>query len=119
MSSTATPLELAERAYALVQIRPSAAHALAERALALARVQHDDEGLVAALHTLGFARRALGDPRALQTMQSAVREAERRGYPRRAALARRNLAMYLAYAGRTERAVREIEAACSALEGIE
>ena len=52
-------------------------------------------------------------------MQSAVRAGERAGFRHRAALARRNVALYLAYRGSAERAVREIEEARSALTGIE
>src|SRR5262249_61301555 len=44
---------------------------------------------------------------------------ERQGHPRRAALARRNLAFYLTYAGKSAAGVREIEAACAALDGID
>src|SRR5256885_14096289 len=42
------PLELAERAHALVQAKPFQAHALAEQALALAEAQRDGEARVAA-----------------------------------------------------------------------
>ena len=112
-------VELAERARALVQAKPLHARALAEEALELARRQRDNEGRVAALHALGFARYALGDPGALRTMQAAVRAGEHGGYLERAALARRNLALYLAYGGRTQRAVREIETARASLSGLE
>src|SRR5213596_3283633 len=104
------PLELAQRAHALVQAHPARALPLAERALALAGAQRDREAEVAALHTLGFARYVLGDPRALRTVRAAVRAGERHGFPERAAIARRNLAVYLAYAGRTAPAIRELEA---------
>ncbi len=120
--STATradPLQLAERAHALVQARPAHAHALAEQALELARRRRDPESRVAALHALGFARYVLGDPRALGTVAAAVRAGERHGYLDRAALARRNLALYLAYAGRTTKAVREMDRVCARLDGVE
>ena len=121
MSSThgSESVELAERARALVQAKPLQGRALAEQALELARRRRDVEGRVAALHALGFARYALGDPGAMRTMQAAVRAGERGGFPERAALARRNLAVYLAYGGRTQRAVREIEAARESLTGLE
>lgn len=112
-------LGLAERAHALVQANPFQAHKLAEVALSRARAQRDVEGRVAALHALGFARVRLGDPRALRTMQAAVRAGERGGFPHRAALARRNVALYLAYRGSADRGVREIEAARAALTGVE
>ena len=118
-ASGSEAVELAERARALVQAKPRRARTMAEQALRLARTQHDGEGRVAALHALGFARYALGDPRALPTIRAAVRAGERGGYSYRAALARRNLALYLAYAGKTKRAVREIEAARASLTGIE
>src|SRR5207249_6806571 len=77
------------------------------------------EALVAGLHALGFARYVLGDPRALRTTRAAVSTGERYGHIHRAALARRTLAVFLAYAGRTTAALREIEAARGALTGIE
>ena len=113
------PFELAERARDLVQAKPVEATELAEDALRLAREQRDTEAEVAALHALGFARYALGDPRALRTMRSAVRLGDRHGHVERAALARRNLALYLAYAGQTRASLREIETAQSTLSGIE
>src|SRR5262249_18344353 len=112
-------LELAEQSFALVQTNARAGLAAAERALSLAREQLDAEAQAAALHALGFARYAVGDPRALATIRAAVRVAERQGDQRRAALARRNLAVYLTYAGKATAAVREIEAACAELDGID
>src|SRR5262245_43096923 len=120
MSSTGSEaLVLAERARDLVQARPLQAQALAEEALELARARQDGEAVVAALHALGFARYRLGDPAALRTFRAAVRAGERNGYESRAAMARRNLAFLLAYAGKTKLALREIEAAREALSGIE
>jgi CHAT domain-containing protein len=113
------PLALAELAHARVQAEPRSAAADAERALALARGRHDREAEAAALHALGFARYELNDPRAIATLRAAVRTAERHGFPRRAALARRPLATCLAAAGRMHDALREIDAACDALEGVE
>ncbi len=103
----------------LVQENPSTGLAAAERALALAREQHDREAEAAALHALGFAQYALGDSHALRTIRRAVRVAEQHGDSRRAALARRNLAVYLAYAGKASAGLREIDAACAALRGID
>jgi hypothetical protein len=118
-ASSAEPLALAEQAHALVQTDPRAGLAAAERALGLAREHRDGEAEVAALHALGFARYALGDPGALGTIRTAVRLGERNGNGRRAALARRNLALYLTYAGKSSAALREIETACAALDGLE
>ena len=103
----------------MVQAKPLEARDLAEEALRVARAQRDKEGQVAALHALGFALYALGDPRALRTMRSAIRTGERHDMPDRAALVRRNLAMCLAYAGKARASIREIEAAQAALQGIE
>ena len=112
-------MKLAEEAHALVQAKPFEARDLAEEALRVAREQGDKEGQVAALHALGFALYALGDPRALRTMRSAIRVAERHDLPERAARVRRNLAMCLAYAGKARASIREIETAQAALQGIE
>jgi hypothetical protein len=113
------PLTLAERAHALVQSEPAVAADRAAEALALARRLHDREAVVAALHALGFARFELGDPRATRTLRSAVRAADAWGLVERAALARRPLAVYLAYAGAFSDALREVERAQSALSGLE
>src|SRR5262249_12980013 len=91
----------------------------AEHALTLARDQRDGQAEAAALHALGFARYALGDSRALRTIRHAIQVAERHNDSRRAALARRNLAVYLSHAGKTSAARREIEAACASLHGID
>ena len=98
-----------------MQAQPRAGVAAAEQALALARRERDPEAEVAALHALGFARYELGDPRALRTCaaRSGVGRAATATH-RRAALARRNLALYLAYAGKTTAALREIERRCAA-----
>ena len=112
-------LAAAERAYALVQAEPRRALVLAEAAVAQARNERQAEGLAAALHVLGFARFRLGDPRALRTMRSAVSVAERHGFSHRAALSRRNLALYLAYRGQLRKAVGEIDAAIEGLSGLD
>src|SRR5262249_35359295 len=57
--------------------------------------------------------------RALETMREAVRVGTRSGQHRRAALARRNLAVYLAYAGKATAARREIDAAAASLTGLD
>src|SRR5690349_17069055 len=113
------PLALAEQAHGLVQADPRAGLAAAEAALAVARHERDREAEVAALHALGFARYALGDARALATMRRAVSVGRRSGQHRRAALARRNLAVYLAYAGKATEARREIDAASDELTGLD
>ena len=112
-------VELAERAREVVQANPLEGRQLAEEALRLARETGDTEGEVAALHSLGYAFYALGDPHALKTMRSAVRTGERHGHSERAALARRNLALYLAYAGKARASLREIDEAIRLLHGIE
>ena len=112
-------LELAEQALALVQAEPLAGRNLADEALDLARAEGDTEAQVAALHALGFAQYALGDPGAIPTMRSAIRVGERHNHLERAARARRNLAVYLAYAGKVRAALREIDAAQAALQGVE
>jgi len=101
-------LALAESAHALVESDTRRAAALAERAVEVARASRDPEAEVAALHALGFARHELGDPRAITTLRAAVRIGQRSGLVRRAALARRPLAIYLAYAGAVRLAIREI-----------
>src|SRR5205807_3517243 len=90
------PLELAQSAFELVEADVSAAAALADRALRLARRQRHPEAEVAALHALSFAQYELGDVRAIRTIRSAVRFGEHYGLTRRTALARRRLALDLA-----------------------
>ncbi|MGO9957379.1 MAG: hypothetical protein ACLP50_15660, partial [Solirubrobacteraceae bacterium] len=110
------PLALAESARALVQTDAEGAARIAERALALARARCSPEAEVVALHALGFARNELGDTRAVRTLRAAVLLGERHGLHRRAALARRPLAVCLAYSGRIARALDEIDAAGAALD---
>jgi CHAT domain-containing protein len=107
------PLALAEAAHTLVQADAVRAAELAGRALGLARARSDREAEVAALHALGFARAELGDARAVRTLRAAVRIADRHGLARRAALARRPLAIYLADTGAIGAALREIDTACA------
>jgi CHAT domain-containing protein len=113
------PLVLADASHAMVQADALAAAEMAGRALRGARAAGDREAEVAALHALGFARRELGDARALRTVRAAVRLGDRHGLPRRAAMARRLLAFCLAYSGAIGPALREIDAACAALDGQE
>lgn len=110
------PLELAQSAFELVEGDASAAAALAEGALRLARRQRHPEAEVAALHALSFAQHELGDPRAMRTIRRAVRSGERYGLTRRTALARRRLAHDLASRGAITAAMRELELACAALD---
>jgi hypothetical protein len=107
MAEDERPLALAEIAHGLVESDTTAGARLAARALGLARGCGDREAEVAALHALGFAQHELGDPRAIATLREAVRIAVRAGLARRAALARRPLAIYLAYGGEVRAAVRE------------
>jgi len=109
------PLVLAEAAHALVQANAVAGAEMAERALRLARARKDREAEVAALHALGFARRELGDPRALRTVRAAVRVGDRHGLVHRAALARRLLAFCLARTGAIGPALRELDTASASL----
>ncbi len=109
-------LELAQSAFELVEADASAAAALAERALGLARRRRHPEAEVAALHALSFAQHELGDGRAIRTIRSAVRSGERHGLTRRTALARRRLALDLAGRGAITAAMRELELAYAALD---
>ena len=109
-------LKLAQSAFELVEADASAAGALAERALRLARKQRRPDAEVAALHALSFAQHELGDRRAIRTIRSAVRSGERHGLTRRTALARRRLALDLAGRGAITAAMRELELACAALD---
>ncbi len=113
------PLALADAAHALVESDAARAAKMAERALEQARARREPEAEVAALHALGFARHELGDARAVRTLRTAVRIGDRHGLARRAALARRPLAIYLAYSGAIGPALDELEAACAALDGLE
>jgi CHAT domain len=113
------PVALADAAHALVEADPRRAAEMAETALVRARARREPEAEVAALHALGFARHELGDVRATRTLRAAVRVGERHGLTRRAALARRPLSIYLAYAGAIDAALGELDAACAALDGLE
>jgi len=121
MAPAAKPeaLELAERAYGLVQTDAGRARDLAEQALELARASRDRTAQAAALHALGWARADLGDPRALATMRAALRTAEQSGDTDRVALVRRNVAWHLAYRGHTAQALSEIEAARALIRGVD
>src|ERR1044071_9426508 len=110
-------LALAEQAYDLVQVRPSRAVELAERALALARAEHDAEAQVAAFHALSWAQRVVGDPRSMRTARAGIRIGEKHGVRRRVALLRRNYSHGLAFAGSVEAAAREIDKAVAELHG--
>ncbi len=114
-----SPVALAERAFARVEVDAGAGAALADRALRSARAAADREGEVAALHALSFAQHELGDPRAIRTIRAAIRVGTRHGISRRTALARRRLALDLAARGAVGPALRELDAACAALDGLE
>jgi len=111
-------LAWAKEAHALVQVRPKAALALAERALAAAATEHDVEAEVAARHALYWAQDVLGDARtAKETLKAGIRLATRHGDARAAAILRRNLAYSLCAAGKPRAAKREIDAAIAVLSG--
>ena len=112
-------LELAQSAFDLVEADASAAAALAERALGLARRQRHPEAEVAALHALSFAQHELGDRRAIRTIRTAIRSGESYGLTRRTALARRRLALDLAGRGAITAAIRELDLACAAFDAHE
>jgi hypothetical protein len=114
-----TALALAVAAHALVQEDPTEGAARAATALELARSSGDREAETAALHALGFAQIELGDPRATRTLRAAVRTGERSGHLFRAALARRPLAVCLAWIGAFAAALRELELARGSLTGVE
>jgi CHAT domain-containing protein len=109
-------LELAGSAFGLVEADPSAAAALAERALRLSRRMRHPEAQVAALHALSFAQHELGDTRAIRTIRTAIKVGERHGLTRRTALARRRLALDLAGRGAISAAMRELEMARAVLD---
>src|SRR5438105_5762156 len=100
-------LALAEEAYVLVQVHPSRAASLAERALTLAREERDPEAQVASLHALSWAQHVIGDPRAVRSARAGIRVGVRSGQRRRVALLRRRLALTLAFEGAARDARRE------------
>jgi CHAT domain-containing protein len=111
-------LAWAREAHALVQARPRAALALAERALATASAEHDVEAEVAARHALYWAQDVLGDARtARKTLKAGIRLATQHGDARGAAILRRNLAFSLCTAGQARAAKREIDSAIAVLTG--
>jgi hypothetical protein len=111
-------LAWAKEAHALVQVRPKAALALAERALTAAAAEHDVEAEIAARHALYWAQDVLGDAQSAQkTLKAGIRLAERHGDVRGAAILRRNLAFSLSVAGKGRAATREIDSAIAVLSG--
>jgi hypothetical protein len=112
-------LALAQEAYALVQVSPRRALALADRALVAARTEGDAQAEVAAMHALTWAQFELGEPAAARTVRAGIRVAERYRDRRGAALLRRRLAFMHALAGRARAADREINQALELLEGID
>ena len=108
---------LAEEAYALVQVRPRKALALAERALTAAVAEENVSAELAALQALAWAQLELGDPRAVATAKAGIRIGERHGDRRGVALLRRRLAVSHAFAGEARAARREIDAAIAPLSG--
>ncbi|HTU28745.1 MAG TPA: CHAT domain-containing protein [Solirubrobacteraceae bacterium] len=113
------PLEMAETAFAQVEVDAAGAEQLAAEALRSARARRSPDAEAAALHALAFARYELGDPRSLRSARAAVRVAERHGLTQRAAHARRRLAFDLSTRGRLAAAARELELACADLDAHE
>ena len=110
-------LAAAEAAHALVESSPREAAARARRLANEASGAHASEAHAAALHALGYAQYQLADPDAVASLRSAIRIAERRGLTSRAAYARRLLAGIYADRGNVRAALREIDRACSGLNG--
>ncbi|MFN0156308.1 MAG: CHAT domain-containing protein [Gaiella sp.] len=81
---------------------------MAEAALAGARKERSPRAEVAALHALGFAQNALGDPAMVATLRTAVRVAHRAGLRPEEARARLALAGALAHFGAIPAALRAI-----------
>ena len=109
----------AEAAHALVETSPREAAARAEDLLRRATAAGLPEARVAATHALGYAQYQLADPRALETLHTAIRIAERASLPKRAAYARRLLAGIYADRGQLTSARREIDRACAGLRGAD
>jgi hypothetical protein len=112
-------LALAEEAFDHVQTDPAQAASLAERALALARLERNSEAQVASLHALSWAQHLIGDPSARRTARTGIRVGLRSGERRRVALLRRRLALTLAFDGAILAARREIDAAVADLSGVD
>jgi hypothetical protein len=113
------PLAAAAAAHALVDVDPRQASTAAEAALRHARAEGQPEAQAAALHARGYAFLALGDRRAAASLRAAIRVAEHNRLATRAALVRRTLAGALAERGAIPAALREIDAACATLDGVE
>jgi tetratricopeptide (TPR) repeat protein len=109
----------AVRALHLVTADPRQARTLALATRRQARRDADRDTESTAERALGLAARELRDARAaLGHLRQAVRVAERAGLAQRAAEARMSLALVLAEAGRPTQALREIDAAAPALDGL-
>lgn len=104
----------------LVQTAPLRAVELARAARAEARRRRDRSAASTAERALGLAARELEDlPGALRHLRRAVRLAEGGADSVRAAEARMSLALALAFAGRTPRAIETVEAAAGVLRGAD
>jgi tetratricopeptide (TPR) repeat protein len=109
----------AASALRLVTADPERAHQLAIAARRDARRLSDGAEESTAERALGLVAREQHDAVvALRHLRRAVRVAERAQLPERAAEARMSLALVLAEAGRPARALREIDAAAPALDGL-
>ncbi len=109
----------AERALRLVTADPRRARHAATQTLRAARLARDRATESTAERALGLAARELHDAdRALRHLRRAVRVADAADLPGRAAEARMSLALVLAEAGRPAPALREIDAAAPALDGL-
>src|SRR4051794_28782740 len=108
----------AVRALEMVQADPRRAQDLPRSSIRSAGRGGDPARLSVAERVLGLAARELQDaPGALRHLRRAVRIADA-SRPRHAAEARMSLALVLAEAGRPQRALREIDAAAPALDGL-
>ncbi len=111
-------LARAAEAHALVQARPHEALALATQALEAAVAEKDAKAQVAALHAHAWASLVLGDVEATgASLKAGIRIAERTGNREGAAGLRRLRAGWLADAGKTAAARREIDAAVRLVTG--
>ena len=112
-------VDRAEAALRLVQKDPRQARTIAAEVAHAARRAADPAAESTARRVLGLAARELHDAgTALRELRRGVRVADAAALPRQAAEARMSLALVLAEAGRPVGALREIEVAAPALDGL-
>jgi tetratricopeptide (TPR) repeat protein len=120
VTSSTTATSGAAGALLLVRADPLRARAEAEEALAAALAAADGEEASIAERVLGLAAREANDLAASAThLRSAIRMAERAGFPSRAAEARMSLAGTLQMMGRGADALREADRAAPDLHGVD